>query len=779
MSDAGSKRSGKTSIKGSTTASSSAGIISKESTTIDGTVFMKIRACPLSGKKNTDLNPVATGKYGPTFSKHVIWHRGQSTMPEGRYDRISILTWQHGGFADQWPDVEKFEAELVSDRQVQAEFKAAYAGMVKVIEEGRLRFKGSEKDKLKMSLDQIRKEALKEYNKAEMHIKVPHRGIDRDVYEAKHPGRIEAKGLKVVKLPCEGGQMKEVVLLPKLPKGHYDIDGVDILGSMRERIVDDGESTVGAGQLDRKFKALAGQAQSAMAGAQDNRQLEEQAEVEEAEAVRNGSDVSGSEQSGDSDAGSSASDLHFVRSSLFNDVDVASASSRNRPPPSAPSVASGCFRPKSKAASKAASSPGKPISKIDKPQSPGKTISKIDKFAAAGTVPGTAAEDKSDANVSNKFTGKLPEEILEKHGLPDLLEELEAVKNKFADDTFSKLAPPPSYNDDLEALRKDAVAVHKKAVALDIKAKKWKGLPQSLVDYLAQLRAEPAAASEAPRLFVQGCPKGARPDKMLTAFDDFRALSWAIPLAFKGIYFHGQNLDYLRFGNIGEKITAMDVKHGYLKDVGDKSEVEHVIMESVSVILKNLTAPLTMPGEDSDTLDLIHNIRDLAAGLADLNQIPAWQADLSDLATSLGYGSPSPAKRSAAIAALQKTYDKLSHYRGVLKMMMGEPTWSILFTWASSQKPAESSGVSFAELKHAFATWNVDAPDMNDKAELEMALARTLGGLSTLGGNAKEESSAKAILCAILEKLKLLPNEVEAMIVRVCEKFKEFVQQKD
>ena len=144
---------------------------SSSPTTVDGVVFLKVKQCPMSGKKNTDLNVIPSGRWGPDYSKHLIWHRGNSLNPEGKFERVSILAWQHGGFADQWPDPDEFLKQLKADSNLQKEFDAAYKSMVLVIEEGRMRFKGVENDKL--------------------NLKTPFRAIAKQVYEKAHPGRIE------------------------------------------------------------------------------------------------------------------------------------------------------------------------------------------------------------------------------------------------------------------------------------------------------------------------------------------------------------------------------------------------------------------------------------------------------------------------------------------------------------------------------------------------------------------------------------------------------------
>ena len=109
---------------------------------VDGLMFSRQRECVLSGNKNTDINPVKLGAYsfeeGKAEYKYVIWNRGTSTAPKGRYDRISVLTWQHGGFAYVDPNIETFAAKLRLDenKTLLKEFKSAYAAMVEIIDEG-------------------------------------------------------------------------------------------------------------------------------------------------------------------------------------------------------------------------------------------------------------------------------------------------------------------------------------------------------------------------------------------------------------------------------------------------------------------------------------------------------------------------------------------------------------------------------------------------------------------------------------------------------------------
>ena len=161
--------------------------------------LLETRQCPLSGLKNTDPNVIADGPWGPTFSKHAIWNRGSSQNPGGRFERISVLTWEHGGFADICPSIDDFAAKVKADSSLLKQFKAAYVEMVKIVTEGRMRFRGDQKGKCKMRLDTARKTVVSTYRSSQLNVKTKFRGVLKDVYEKQHPGRIQRKNLKVVK----------------------------------------------------------------------------------------------------------------------------------------------------------------------------------------------------------------------------------------------------------------------------------------------------------------------------------------------------------------------------------------------------------------------------------------------------------------------------------------------------------------------------------------------------------------------------------------------------
>ena len=107
----------KSGVSGSKRSSTSSG---RGPVEVDGVVFLRTKTCPLSGLKNTDLNPMLTGPLGRDVSKFAVWHRGSAQNPLSRFEKLSVMTWEHGGFADTCPCMDEFAAKLQGCRNLQA-----------------------------------------------------------------------------------------------------------------------------------------------------------------------------------------------------------------------------------------------------------------------------------------------------------------------------------------------------------------------------------------------------------------------------------------------------------------------------------------------------------------------------------------------------------------------------------------------------------------------------------------------------------------------------------
>jgi hypothetical protein len=315
--------------------------------------------------------------------------------------------------------MDDFVMNMKDNPKTTKEFRSAYAEMVKLIEEGKMRFRAAEKDGSTLRLQEARKTVVKQFQQSHLEVRTKFRGIKRDVYEQMHPGRIVAKKMKVMRVKADG-VMSELVLVPKLPEGEYDVDGVDLAGVVMDDEIDNGEASITEQQQQTKFVAAVNVAIGGARASAQNRDLEAEAEVEEADEVRVDSDEERPEENEDG-SNEEDDDLMFVRKSVFgNDEDDrapsltsrSAASTTKMVKPSEPS--SGRPRPSPKLLGKARhSSPAKP-------------------GPAA-----TRATDEEQVIALKKFEGKTMIEILAKHGLTDILAKVELTTSALASKALS------------------------------------------------------------------------------------------------------------------------------------------------------------------------------------------------------------------------------------------------------------------------------------------------------------------------------------------------------
>ena len=269
--------------------------------------------------------------------------------------------------------------------------------------------------------------------------------------------------MKVIKAKADG-KWCELVMLPKLPEGEFDIDAVDLSGVELSETHDDGPCVVAENQMQSKFDALAQRTVGEAHASRGNRALEEQAELEEAEQVRvdsNDEDDDASQKGEDSD-----DDLRFVRASFLGAAGGAGlVSPRGAPAP-------GSVVP-SKRSAPTASSTTK-----ETPKTTPKAKASKGELGAVQTSPAAASPDSSaataaDAAMRKKFEGKTAEEILEKHGLGTIKESMATAEADLLKLGLNKLsiAPSQQYTTDFNEFKRNISNAHKSVVSLDTKVK--------------------------------------------------------------------------------------------------------------------------------------------------------------------------------------------------------------------------------------------------------------------------------------------------------------------
>ena len=733
--------------------SSGSGILSNEPTEIDGTIFMKIRMCPASGVKNCDPNPVKTGKWGPEASKYAMWNKGTSVSPQGRYERISVLTWKHGGFADDIPDIDQFVEKMRQSKSLATEFKAAYSEMVKIIEEGRSRFRGSEQGKAALRMQEVRKQVVAAFKKSQLEVISKFRAVEVSKYEAQNPGRIKAKGMKTASVTADG-ELKECVLIPKLPEGEYDVEAKDITGTSHIEEHDDGQDIISKRQQASKFSALANMTMGGARNCAVNRALEEQAQVEEAEQVRGQSDAENPDDSSvDNDSPTTSvddDDLRFIRGSLFASEcqRVAPVSESGRRP-----------APKSSPAHATASSTKRTGSTCGRPQAPSTT-------GVGQGVATTAPSEGSSNSKRSKFDGKSAEEILEKHGAPAIISKISSFKQKLSGDAFVSPLGGPKFVTAMPELKALAFTAQKSAVALDIKVKKWSLIPERVKELTSKLREQTTVMLDVSRAFLPD-KRGGQPDKMLNLLTEISNLGWSVPLAFQGMYLREQVLDHLRFHQIDDIVALCNLQDGFFSGLSDKGVAECAIIELVSQVMQIMHCGLPVPLDDA-AKEAIDRMATFAGKLADLGQLSSAQQDLRLLATALQYENTDAAQQQQAWEEITSLADKSDAYYGVLKGVLAEKEkLSVLEDWVCRGAQVDREHGVLGALEEAFGGVNKGRLADRDSTALLNAL---YSALLVLAANDKSKiaGGVHRILAALAELMRGLPSKVDQLIVQAC-----------
>lgn len=721
-------------------------------TEVAGNVFMKVRQCPASGVKNTDKNVIKQGKWGPDFSKYVVWHRGTSQNPDGRYERVSVLVWQHAGFADitGMQDMDSFVQKLKTDNQLAKEFRAAYAEMVKIIEEGTMRFKaGASKNEVAMRLEKARKASVTVFSRSQLEVKTKYRGVERSVYEAKHPGRIQARGMRVVKAKADG-VAKELVLVPLLGKGEYEVDSVDMAGVDMSEVQDDGEAIVSQQQLRRKFDNLSKQCVGGAIESKQNRELEEEAELSEAERVRVDSGDEALSDSSKSEAGDD-DDLNFVRSSLLAGFD----------------------EPGSPRTSARGGADATPVRCTTRSTTSGSSVARHSGGPFFEASPASKVDGGSEAATPKKFAGKTAEDILEKHNLPTIKEALELACKALGAASLQSLEALSSercvkvFND----FKKHIVHAHKATVALDIKVKKWSAVPASVSTLILHIREKTTVLHDATKYFTPN-KRGNIPDKMKEVMEAMLNMGMDVPVLFRGMYAYEQILDYVRFGQVDEIVGALDLNTGVLKGCVMATEAQAFFVDVLATALQTIVSgsgEATTNGEDD--LAKLKFIAQLAFAASLVPIMSSAASDLQTLHTALGGEGISIDDQTAAMASLDELKGQAG-YSGVLKTAFVDKRWSGLMSLAR-----QSVSVIFKNASEALCTKLQDAlhqlvnTDTGTAAARQDFVAALLAALANMADPTNSKalpSTLSKVLAGLLVAVKAGASKWESLLQKAC-----------
>jgi len=204
-------------------------IMEKGPVTIDGTIYMKVRRCPLCTLTNTDPNIVQSGPLAETST--MMWNQGTATNPIGRIHRICWLVWTYGGFAaDYGGDLYSFLEKRKSEPSVMEEWTGSNDKLLSLASELPVRLGKHVLKNVTEELATARKIRVDAYKRREQKARAGYRAVLVSKYEKQFPDKIARKQLPTKWITAEG-QKRHVVLLRKLPAGEWDLDYEDIQGT--------------------------------------------------------------------------------------------------------------------------------------------------------------------------------------------------------------------------------------------------------------------------------------------------------------------------------------------------------------------------------------------------------------------------------------------------------------------------------------------------------------------------------------------------------------------
>lgn len=397
----------------------------------DGVVFLRVRSCSACGVKNTERNEItAATLFGQEKNPYTVWNRGTSLDPRTNHCKICDLTFVQGGFntADsQTITFEAFSEKMKQSTDLMHEFKGARSEMVKLLNEGLVRFRSSEKTG---RIQAAAKRSLQAFRQNQVELVSRYKAIEKEKYEKQYPGRIEKENLKTSTKMVDG-ERKEVVLIKKDPEGEWDVNIRDISGTVQQEELDNQQTVVRANQMALKQEN---------ARKRFKHMWQEQANAASALKPQDPDKAKGVENEKEAAEAELSEEEELPGLSLLEEAEEADVGTQKlsvKAPPASPkkrNAAASLSRQSLKVKNVPTPTPA-PTSVPEKPEvavpagganttmPPPPPPSRYN-WAASKTTEGKGPGETTETNAGRgrpgKFKGKSPKEVLEKHGLSEL-----------------------------------------------------------------------------------------------------------------------------------------------------------------------------------------------------------------------------------------------------------------------------------------------------------------------------------------------------------------------
>jgi len=360
--------------------------------------------------------------------------------------------------------------------------------------------------------------------------------------------------------------------------------------------------------------------------------------------------------------------------------------------------------------------------------------------------------------------GASVEEVLGKHGLPQIQEREDTVKALLAAAPLDSVSvEATAYSTALQKVRQTAAEFNRKVVALRAKVKKWTDQPRELDEYMEAMFTRSQMAVNLGVVFTLDKKKGFLPDKMEATLAELEKAQWVVPLALRALYFRELVCDLVRFGKVEEAVKVCCVTTGYMSDVEQRDDVERLTIDTLGNALLALISRVK-PDITDDCRQNLVLIKELAAGMASTVGIDAVVDDSKLLATLL---------EQPGVPATQPVADKLQAiegddgYAGVLKPMFASEQWKQVLKWASAPAATDDIRNVCQSLREAFDRIQTKVFSAADREQLEQSVAKAFAAMAA--GSHLARTTLVVVLPGLVTVARACSMQLEERIDRVCE----------
>ena len=217
--------------------------------------YLGEKKCKLCKKTSTAPNVISKGPF--SVNEYIIWNSSsQGLQAECLWCAVCYGVFTHGGFLEEYKEVEAFISACKGNRQLREEYDAAAKSMILDIENnGKLRMSKGRVTSRVEALKSARRQIVDSYTRNEFQINERMKGVNEERYKFLYNKSFEEAGVATF-IGEMDGKMQELTAVKTMPTGECELNILHAQGITNRTIHDDGKNRLRLGQADQKEKFL-------------------------------------------------------------------------------------------------------------------------------------------------------------------------------------------------------------------------------------------------------------------------------------------------------------------------------------------------------------------------------------------------------------------------------------------------------------------------------------------------------------------------------------------